>query len=339
MNISKISVIVPVYNVEKYLPRCIDSILAQTFTNFELLLIDDGSKDRSGEICEEYAKKDPRIRVFHKENGGVSSARNLGLDNAKGEWICFADSDDKVSDDYLKHMTNAINDEVMLIISNYRKEKDSICAVKLFDAILHDKDIVRYFITNKVFALSAPYSKLYNYEVIKKHSLKFPIGIQMGEDAIFIMKYLNKVSCVTVIDECDYFVSETEGSLSSKYYSFEKEWECYKIWKSEMMIFLTRFGHIYDNPTKVAWENRIGETFNRCLQCLYRQSNKVSFQKQLNYLCSIPYTEIQEFSKYYIAKTRLKKCLKFLISHRYFSLYLVCGIFDRCKKGGILFNE
>lgn len=83
----KISVIVPVYNTEKYLHRCVDSILAQTFTDFELLLIDDGSTDSSGAICDEYAQKDSRVRVFHKENGGASSARNLGLDNATGEWI------------------------------------------------------------------------------------------------------------------------------------------------------------------------------------------------------------------------------------------------------------
>ena len=96
-----ISIITPVYNAEKYLRCCIDSIIAQTFTDFELLLIDDGSKDKSGAICDEYAAKDARIRVFHKENGGVSSARNLGLDNAKGEWITFIDSDDWVKQDYL----------------------------------------------------------------------------------------------------------------------------------------------------------------------------------------------------------------------------------------------
>lgn len=92
-----ISVIVPVYNTELYLHRCIDSILSQTFTDFELLLINDGSTDRSGEICDEYAGKDKRVRVFHKENGGVSSARNIGLDEARGEWIAFVDSDDWVS--------------------------------------------------------------------------------------------------------------------------------------------------------------------------------------------------------------------------------------------------
>lgn len=90
----KISVIVPVYNAEKYLRRCVGSILAQTFTDFELLLVDDGSTDASGAICDEYASADARVRVFHKPNGGVSSARNLGLDNARGEWIAFADADD-----------------------------------------------------------------------------------------------------------------------------------------------------------------------------------------------------------------------------------------------------
>lgn len=90
----KVSIIIPVYKAEKYLNRCIDSILAQTFTDWELLLIDDGSPDRSGDICDEYAKKDTRIRVFHKNNGGVSSARNLGLDNVLGEYVTFVDSDD-----------------------------------------------------------------------------------------------------------------------------------------------------------------------------------------------------------------------------------------------------
>ena len=90
----KISVIVPVYNTEKYLHRCVDSILAQTFTDFELLLVNDGSPDKSGEICDEYAQKDTRVRVFHKENGGVSSARNLGLENAQGKWITYVDGDD-----------------------------------------------------------------------------------------------------------------------------------------------------------------------------------------------------------------------------------------------------
>ena len=96
-----ISIIVPVYNTEQYLRRCIDSVLAQTYQDFELLLIDDGSKDSSGAICDEYAAQDTRVRVFHKANGGVSSARNVGLDHARGEWITFVDSDDEVKPNWL----------------------------------------------------------------------------------------------------------------------------------------------------------------------------------------------------------------------------------------------
>ena len=92
-----ITIITPVYKAEKYLHRCVDSILAQSYTNFELLLIDDGSPDNSGAICDEYAVKDSRVRVFHKENGGVSSARNAGIDAAQGEFLTFVDSDDYLS--------------------------------------------------------------------------------------------------------------------------------------------------------------------------------------------------------------------------------------------------
>ena len=103
MSDSLISVIVPVYNSEQTLNRCIDSILGQTYRNFELLLINDGSMDRSGEICDEYAQQDSRVKVFHKENGGVSSTRNVGLDNARGEWITFCDSDDTVTAEWLQN--------------------------------------------------------------------------------------------------------------------------------------------------------------------------------------------------------------------------------------------
>lgn len=115
----KISVIVPVYNVEKYLRRCIDSILSQTFSDFELLLIDDGSKDKSGDICDEYAAKDARIRVFHKDNGGVSSARNLGLVKANGEFIFFVDSDDYLDNTHLENYSKDI-DNFDLIFQGYK---------------------------------------------------------------------------------------------------------------------------------------------------------------------------------------------------------------------------
>ena len=113
----KISIIVPVYNAEKYLNECVDSILNQDFTDFELLLVNDGSKDNSGHLCDKYAHKDNRVRVFHKENGGVSSARNLGLDNAIGEYIVFIDSDDYVDVNYLSILMSV--GESDLVVTGY----------------------------------------------------------------------------------------------------------------------------------------------------------------------------------------------------------------------------
>lgn len=115
-----ISVVVPVYNVEKYLNRCLDSIVSQTYHNLEIILVDDGSTDSSLEICEEYAKKDTRIRVFHKENGGVSDARNYGIDYSRGEYVTFVDSDDKVTDDYV---------EFLWKLTENGKYKMSVCSL------------------------------------------------------------------------------------------------------------------------------------------------------------------------------------------------------------------
>ena len=115
----KISIIVPVYNVENYISRCIDSILSQTFADWECLLIDDGSTDNSGDICDAYSKKDQRFIVCHKENGGVSSARNEGIEMSKGEWITFIDADDWILPEYLEHfIAEKLDNKVCLFVSS-----------------------------------------------------------------------------------------------------------------------------------------------------------------------------------------------------------------------------
>ena len=122
-----ITVIVPIYNVEKYLKRCIESILNQTFKDFELLLLNDGSTDSSGKICDIYASKDNRIVVRHKKNQGVSTTRNLGIDIAKGEYITFIDSDDWIEKDYLEKMYSKIKEmNVPLLITGYIEERNGI---------------------------------------------------------------------------------------------------------------------------------------------------------------------------------------------------------------------
>lgn len=192
----QISVIVPVYNTEKYLHRCIDSILAQTFTDFELLLVDDGSTDSSGEICNEYAAKDSRVRVFHKANGGVSSARNLGLDNAKGEWITFVDSDDELTA-FFSMVTGLGNEDICIfpymVLSNNSYLQPQI----LDDDILNKKELDVFIRTYSIRGiLKTSWGKFYKKSKIS--SLRFEKEMRVGEDQLFLLQYLSKVeSCRT----------------------------------------------------------------------------------------------------------------------------------------------
>ena len=124
MKYKLVSIIVPVYNVEQYLRRCIESILSQTYHNFELILVDDGSTDSSGAICDEYALADERIHVIHKPNGGVSSARNAGIDTAKGEYILFVDSDDRVEPQHISNMIPSADED--LVRAGFKRMKNSI---------------------------------------------------------------------------------------------------------------------------------------------------------------------------------------------------------------------
>lgn len=206
----KISVIVPVYNVEPYLPRCIDSILAQTFTEFELLLIDDGSRDNSGKICDDYAKKDNRIRVFHKQNGGVSSARNTGLDNACGEWITFIDSDDYIEKSFLEGLFSSPKSD--LKISGYTSFGRTKGEKKYFTTLICKDEIgicLSKLLNDHIFRV--PWAKLFRLDIINRNKLRFDTNLKICEDTIFVQQYLCFINSLSFIDikSYNYFIPYT----------------------------------------------------------------------------------------------------------------------------------
>lgn len=197
-----VSIIVPVYNTEKYLKQCIDSILSQKYTDFELLLIDDGSTDRSGDICDEYAKKDSRIRVFHKVNGGVSSARNMGLENAQGEWVTFVDSDDKIEVTFLFTICENVSDQVDLIVTS---ASDNKC--------LERNDFITRILKREL--PPQIWGKLYRRRVLDG-ALSIPRDIFWGEDLISnILVGLNLQEKVLLIDKCLYSYNINDTSISN----------------------------------------------------------------------------------------------------------------------------
>ncbi|MBR5851395.1 MAG: glycosyltransferase family 2 protein [Bacteroidaceae bacterium] len=197
-NMPDISVIVPVYNAEKYLHRCIDSILAQTYIDFELLLINDGSKDNSGAICDEYAAKDARVRVFHKENGGVSSARNCGLDNATGKYICFIDSDDWVDANYLEELIPNEGEDMVVCAFMY----DTMETFPLSDIVRDKQNIesVLHILLDHM-AVCSPWSKILCRDIIERNHIRFDTKVCAGEDMLFICDYfssgINKIRTIS----------------------------------------------------------------------------------------------------------------------------------------------
>ena len=193
MNNTLISVIVPVYNVERYLPRCIESILKQTYKNFELILVDDGTPDRSGIICDRYAEKDSRIKVIHKENGGVSTARNAGIDAAKGEWITFVDSDDWIEEKYLNMLLEpAIKSGLDLVVGTVQHRDLTIFSFPIHDEIVDVNQTEKIHIVKAISRqeFGGPCVKLFKASIIQDNNIRFISGIKIGEDAIFVKQYL-----------------------------------------------------------------------------------------------------------------------------------------------------
>lgn len=198
------SVIVPVYNVEKVLERCIKSILQQTIKNFELILIDDGSTDKSGMICDEYQKKDARIKVIHKKNEGVSKARNTGLDIAVGKYIVFVDSDDYVESKYLENYGDENED---LVITGMWLCKENLSIEKIFTMEnnyldMNDENSVVHILKNW-YALP-PCAKRFKKDIISENRILFPEECCYGEDAIFVAKYLKVINDVLLSNKIAY---------------------------------------------------------------------------------------------------------------------------------------
>ena len=192
-----ISIIIPVYNAENYLSRCIESIINQDFKNFELLLIDDGSTDNSQYICDEYARKDYRINVFHKPNGGVSSARNLGLKNAKGKWITFIDSDDYITSHFFEE-SPTFNTKFDLYIIGYQNHGDRSNYYILNNQEYLGKNQCLSFYNQHIHndILRSPWCKFYKNSIIQKNHISFNKEMKYGEDLNFVLEYLQYIESI-----------------------------------------------------------------------------------------------------------------------------------------------
>lgn len=194
-----VSIIIPVYNTSSCLKRCIDSILKQTFKNWKLLLVDDGSTDGSSEICDLYSNQDERISVFHKTNGGVSSARNVGITHVETSYIVFADSDDYVNSAWLEHLLQFSSD---VVVSGYTYHKDGKISESIPKNVCSVPDLICELFEDRSLGVSCRYC--FKTGIIKDNNIKFNEAYLVLEDECFVSEYLSHAETVRVIPFADY---------------------------------------------------------------------------------------------------------------------------------------
>lgn len=236
-----ISFIVPCYNVESYITTCIDSIISQKLQNVEVVLVDDGSSDNTGTICDEYVKKDNRIHVIHQENSGVSQARNRGLEVVKGEWIWFVDSDDYIKDDSLKILSDAVTScESDLVFHGL---------IEIFDNKIikssHREDFISQkskFLDNNLCFQNG--MLLFRHDVVEQYHLRFSNNMKFAEDMEFQYKYLLHCKRPIRISESLYYYRHREGSaMNSMNYHSNNIIDCLHVCKN-LLIYSCSLNHI-----------------------------------------------------------------------------------------------
>lgn len=230
-----LSIIVPVYNAEKYLEKCLKSIVKQLNNNIELILINDGSKDNSGEICKRYSLNNSNIIYIEKKNEGCSKTRNLGIDLAHGNYIWFIDSDDFIEKNSIERILIELKEKMDVLIFGYKRVEKNKSWESIPKKIDNNLDIYKQ---KEIF--NSPCNKIYKKSLIKEHDIFFPEDSHMGEDMVFNFKYFSFCKNIKILEETFYNYLETGGvtsSLSKKieiFYSFD---ELYKFFFKDNKIY------------------------------------------------------------------------------------------------------
>ena len=223
----KVSIIVPVYNAQEYLKRCVDSILSQDYRDFELLLMDDGSKDASGEICDAYAQQDGRVRVVHKENTGVSDTRNQALELARGTFLQFLDSDDWIVPEATRLLVRSMEEyNCDMVISDFYRVSGERLAQKgdiEEDKVMSRQEFASYMIENPAdFYYGVLWNKMYRRSIIEEYHIRMDTSISWCEDFLFNLEYILHANVFYALQAPVYYYVKTKGSLASQGLSITK---------------------------------------------------------------------------------------------------------------------
>lgn len=311
-----VSIIIPVYNSELFLERCIKSILTQDYKNFELLLIDDGSKDLSGKICDDFSIMDERVVVYHKKNNGVSNARNFGIDQCKGKYVVFVDSDDWVENNYISNLYNFIqNNNLDLACTSFKMIKKN--EKKMFkyenELLKEEEKSIKYFdFIHKV--SSAPWGKIFKVDVIKDNEIKFEEGIPFAEDFMFLLDYYYCIKSVGLFEETTYnYNCINENQAMKKTYKDMYKY-LYKVYEREEK-FVEKTSNIILKKELVNEKKRL---YNASLEH-YISTFTVDIQVIISALKLFGYDYSEENAKICIKQWKLKNAKKYI---KYYIKYI-----------------
>lgn len=302
----KVSVIIPVYNTAEYLEKCISSILVQTYKNFELIIINDGSTDKSSEIIKKIMTIDSRIIYRHFENSGVSTSRNRGLDLASGDYVIFIDSDDWVDPDFIQDfIINMSSNPKRLVVQDLKEvfPQQTMHNVQGYNnELLNIPQDFSYFISNYRFTQGYACNKFYNLSLIRENRIRFVDNV-MNEDELFYMDYIKHVDEIFFSKKDNYNYLQRNNSLTGKLWSFTEA----KIYLEGLILFLQYLTSIKkDSPEiKVYVENRINHIFDYVLRsCIY--GHNYTWKARIKYINEL-YSIILPFIHVLRPKTQLQK--------------------------------
>ena len=329
IDMTKISVIIPIYNAESFLNECLVSIQEQTFSDYEAWLIDDGSTDNSGTICDNFAANNKLFHVIHKKNGGVSSARNAGLEKVNGEWICFIDADDTVEKEYLSTLYQFANmQKDILIIQGFKTFlPDNTYIDKRFtNQLYNSSEVYKTFQDLNINRCGYPFGKLYNAEIIRHHHLRFVESIHYAEDVMFMLTYLTHCSAIQTVEgmNYNYYIRKNIQSLSKRIFVFESEYACYQLYLKRIGELKQRFNLTETSLRKVY--NVISEyLIRRSIGALYQKQTRKPRQERLIILKRLTPTQLDFLHIYYKECSWFHKLTVWLLRKHY---YYLCDVFN-----------
>ena len=282
-----VSIIIPIYNAEKYLNRCIDSVLNQTHKKIEILLINDGSNDKSKDICDVYSSKDKRIKVSHNKNLGVSATRNYGLNLANGEFIQFVDADDYVDINYTKHMLRNMKLNCDIVISGYNIEKmkgGNITIKRNNPSLKRDlsKELFKenFGLLFSESLINPVWNKMYRNEIIQEQRILFSEEINMGEDLLFNLKYFEHCQKINILSDHLYNYIDFGSDTLTKSYK-KNYYQVQKLLYSSMRSFLEA-DYLYTNHNLRVLESSYVDNIINCIDNLFHRNSPLKKKDILN---------------------------------------------------------